>query len=131
MSEPEWIKLNTVFAIHDEQLAEHGGLGGVRDQGLLESALGRPMNLFAYGSPKPDIAALTAAYAYGIARNHAFVDGNKRCSRVVARTFLLANGGYGIKADESEQVKIWCDLADGTMSEDEFATWLRTVMTTA
>jgi death on curing protein len=126
-TEPEWICLNAVFAIHDEQIAEHGGSMGIRDQGLLESAITRAQNLHAYSHP--DIAALAASYAYGIARNHAFVDGNKRTSRVVTRTFLMLNGGYRIAADKAEQVKVWLDLAAGTLSEEAFAEWLRTVMT--
>jgi death on curing protein len=128
-TEPEWICLNAVFAIHDEQLAEHGGSASIRDQGLLESALSRAQNLYAYSDPEPDIAALAACYAYGIAKNHGFVDGNKRTSRVVTRTFLMLNGGYSIAADKAEQVKVWLDLADGTMSEEAFTAWLRTVMT--
>ena len=92
-TEPEWICLKAVFAIHDEQIAEHGGLMGIKDQGLPESAITRAQNPYAYSHL--DIAALAASYAYGIARNHAFVDGNKRTSRVVTRTLLMLNGDTG------------------------------------
>src|SRR5919112_991843 len=86
-----WLLEETIMAIHQRQLAEHGGGEGVRDEGLLQSALARPQNLLAYGDPPPDIASLAAAYAYGIARNHPFVDGNKRTALIVARLFLLLN----------------------------------------
>jgi death-on-curing protein len=118
-----WIKENSVLAIHDEQIAEHGGLAGVRDLPLLQSALARPQNLEAYGSP--DIADLAAAYAFGIARNHAFLDGNKRTAWVVAETFLLKNG-YELFASDRDGVITMLAVADGTMSEPELAIWLRT-----
>jgi death on curing protein len=119
----EWVRSDTTFAIHDEQLAEHGGLSGVRDIGLLESALARPQHLEAYGNP-PDIADLAAAYAFGIARNHPFMDGNKRTSFVVTRVFLALNG-YDITVDDLSKLKVWLGLSDGSMSESECAEWLR------
>jgi death-on-curing protein len=118
-----WIKESSVLAIHEEQIAEHGGLAGIRDMPLLLSALGRPQNLAAYGSP--DIADLAAAYAVGIARNHAFLDGNKRTAWVVAETFLLKNG-YDLVASDRDGVTTMLAVADGTMSEPELAVWFRT-----
>jgi len=118
-----WIKESSVLAIHDEQISEHGGLAGVRDLPLLQSALARPQNLEAYGNP--DIADLAAAYAVGIARNHAFLDGNKRTAWVVAETFLLKNG-YELIANDRDGVMTMLAVADGTMSERELAIWLRT-----
>jgi death-on-curing protein len=118
-----WIKDSSVLAIHDEQIAEHGGPPGVRDLSLLLSALARPQNLAAYGSP--DIADLATAYAVGIARNHAFLDGNKRTAWVVAETFLLKNG-YELIARDEDGVTTMLAVADGTMSEPELAVWFRT-----
>jgi death-on-curing protein len=119
-----WVAKTVVLAIHDEQIAEHGGLSGIRDKNLLESALARPAQLQAYGEPAPDIAALAAAYAFGIAKNHAFVEGNKRTSSVVTRTFLVLNG-YDITADDLTRLEVWDQLTDGRMSEEECAEWLR------
>ena len=118
----EWVQEAVVLAIHDQQIAEHGGLSGVRDLPLLQSVLARPKNLEAYGTP--DIAGLAAAYAFGIAKNHAFVDGNKRTSSVVTGTFLLLNG-HDFTADEATRLSIWLTVGDGTTSEDELATWIR------
>jgi len=118
-----WIKDSSVLAIHDEQIAEHGGLVGVRDLPLLLSALARPQNLVAYGNP--DIADLAASYAIGIARNHAFLDGNKRTAWVVAETFLLKNG-YELIARDEDGVTTMLAVAEGSMAEPEFAIWLRT-----
>lgn len=117
-----WIRDSSVLAIHDEQIAEHGGLAGVRDLSLLLSALARPQNLAAYGSP--DLADLATAYAVGIARNHAFLDGNKRTAWVVAETFLLKNG-YELIARDEDGVNTMLAVADGTMSEPELAVWFR------
>ncbi len=117
-----WIKESSVLAIHDEQIAEHGGLAGVRDLPLLQSALARSQNLEAYGNP--DIADLAAAYAVGIARNHAFLDGNKRTAWVVAETFLLKNG-CELFASDRDGVMTMLSIADGTMSEPELAIWVR------
>jgi death-on-curing protein len=111
-----------VLAIHEEQIAEHGGLAGVRDLPLLQSALARPQNLAAYGTP--DVADLAASYAVSIARNHAFLDGNKRTAWVVAETFLLKNG-YELIARDDDGVTAMLAVADGTMPEQEFAIWLR------
>jgi death-on-curing protein len=122
--EPRWIRDDVVAAVHLRQLAEHGGLAGLRDEGLLASALERPRNLFAYGEPPPDISALAAAYAYGIARNHPFVDGNKRVSFVVCQAFLLING-LDIEASQEEKYNVWWRLAAGELSQDELAVWLR------
>jgi len=118
-----WIKENSVLAMHDEQIAEHGGLAGIRELPLLQSALARPQNLEAYGGP--DIADLAAAYAVGIARDHAFLDGNKRTAWVVAETFLLKNG-YELIASDRDGVMAMLAVAGGSMSEPEFAIWLRT-----
>lgn len=118
-----WIRESSVLAIHEEQIAEHGGLAGMRDLPLLQSALGRPQNLAAYGDP--DIADLAASYAIGIARNHAFLDGNKRTAWVVAETFLLKNG-YELIARDQDGVTTMLAVADGSMPEQEFAIWLRT-----
>jgi death-on-curing protein len=118
-----WIKESCVLAIHDEQIAEHGGLAGIRDMPLLLSALGRPQNLAAYGNP--DIADLAASFAIGIARNRAFLDGNKRAAWVVAETFLLKNG-HELVASDRDGVTTMLAVADGTMSEPELALWFRT-----
>ena len=120
--EPVWLLRSVVEAIHDEQLAEHGGGEGLRDAGLLESALSRPRNLAAYDAP--DMAALAAAYGYGIARNHAFVDGNKRTAFVAVELFLDLNG-YVLTAGDAECVMTMERLADGTLSEQDFAAWIR------
>ena len=109
--------------MHDEQIAEHGGLAGVRDLGLVLSALARSQNLAAYGNP--DIADLAAAYAVGIARNHAFLDGNKRTAWVAAETFLLKNG-YELIASDEAGVTAMLAVAEGSMPEPEFAIWVRT-----
>jgi death on curing protein len=117
-----WVALAVAEAAHLEQLAEHGGGEGVRDAGLLESAMARPQNLATYGDP--DVAALAAAYGFGIARNHPFVDGNKRTAAVVAETFLVLNG-YSLTATDAELVVAILALAAGELSEDELADWLR------
>jgi death on curing protein len=122
MQEPEWVSKAVVLALHEEQLAEHGGSPGLRDEGLLESALGKPQNLLSYG--EPDLADLAAAYAVGLAKNHPFIDGNKRVSNVVTLTFLLLNGS-DLKAEDAEQVRVWLAIADGTMSEEHAANWIR------
>lgn len=117
-----WIEKAVVLAIHDEQIAEHGGSTGLRDGGLLESALARPQNAAAYG--EPDVAALAAAYGFGVARNHPFVDGNKRTAAILTRLFPLLNG-YDVEAQEAEVVTVFLDLAAGKLSEDELAAWVR------
>ncbi len=110
------------MAAHAEQLVEHGGGEGVRDPAQLESAMARPLNLVAYGDP--DAAALAAAYAFGIARNHPFVDGNKRTAAVVSETFLVLNG-FALGASDAELVVAFLALAAGELSEAETANWFR------
>ena len=124
MTEPDWkwVTIDAVLAIHDRQLAEHGGGSGTRDRGLVESALARPQQLAAYSNP--DVAALAAAYAIGIAKNHGFVDGNKRTAWVVCRLFLALNGG-DLRFDKVEAVKVVEQVAAGEMVEAELAEWLR------
>lgn len=119
-----WIEKPLVLMLHDRQIAEHGGLGGVRDDGLLQSALARPQQLFAYGDPPPDLADLAASLAHGIAKNHAFVDGNKRTAFVAYRTFLALNQ-MSLEASADEKYTTILALAEGTLSESEFAAWLR------
>jgi death-on-curing protein len=121
----DWVWIATAVAMeaHREQLIEHGGGQGVRDSGLLESATARPQHLVAYG--QPDAAALAAAYAYGIARNHPFVDGNKRTAAVVSETFLVLNG-FALEASDAEVVVAFLALAAGELGEDELADWFRT-----
>lgn len=118
-----WIDAHVVLAIHDEQLAEHGGAPGVRDIGLLESALARPQHLATYAD-EFDIAALAAAYGYGLVRNHPFVDGNKRTSLVVMELFLVLNGHH-LLAENAECVATMLGLAEGRISEADFAEWIR------
>ena len=117
-----WVDSAAALAAHREQLQEHGGGDGIRDNGLFESAMARPQNLVANG--EPDAAALAAAYAFGIARNHPFVDGNKRTAAVVSETFLNLNG-FTIEASDAELVVTFLDLAAGEISEDELADWFR------
>jgi len=117
-----WVSLRAVLAMHAAQIAEHGGGEGVRDEGLLESALARPLNLSAYGTP--DMAALAAAYAFGVARNHPFVDGNKRTAFVLAATFLALNG-HRLVAEERDVVETFLALAAGMLEEDALADWFR------
>jgi len=122
MTGPVWLSPDVVLAIHDEQIAEHGGGEGIRDLGLLESALARPMNLVAYGYP--DLPALAASLGYGLARNHPFVDGNKRTAYVAVETFLALNG-LDLIAGDAECVVVMLDLAAGALPEEGFAAWLR------
>jgi len=119
-----WIEKRLVLAIHDRQLAEHGGSSGVRDDHLLESALARPQQLHAYGDPPPDLADLAATLAYGLARNHPFVDGNKRTAYVACRTFLVLNDA-DLTANAEEKYLTIIALAEGKLSVEEFAGWLR------
>jgi death-on-curing protein len=129
MPEPAvWIRTDVALAIHRRQLAEHGGADGVRDRGLLTSALARPRNILAYSDPRPDLATLASAYAFGIARNHPFVDGNKRTAYVVCRTFLLLNG-HDLAASREEKYSTFLSLAEGGLSEEELAAWLREHLT--
>ena len=117
-----WVATEVALAAHAEQLAEHGGAQGARDMGALESAMVRPRNLAQYEAP--DAAALAAAYAFGIARNHPFVDGNKRTAAVVSETFLVLNG-HALDATDAELVVAVLALAAGELSEDEQADWFR------
>jgi death-on-curing protein len=110
-------------AIHEAQLAEHGGISGIRDEGLLSSALARPHNLEAYGD-NPDAAGLAAAYAFGIARNHPLLDGNKRTAFVVMELFLNLNG-WLLEADDAVCISMMLTLASGDLSENMLAKWLR------
>ena len=121
-----WIEESVVWAIHEAQLAEHGGSVGVRDAGLLASAMGRPINLAAYGTP--DVAACAAAYGYGIARNHPFIDGNKRTAFVCTELFLMLNGA-NLTADDANCVATMLALAAGDLAEADFAAWLRSYTT--
>jgi death-on-curing protein len=117
-----WLLGSVVGAVHEEQLAEHGGAVGLRDKGLLDSALARPLHLAAYGDP--DAAALAAAYGFGLARNHPFIDGNKRTAFVAVELFLQLNG-WRLTANDVDCVLTMLSLASGTLSEDAFADWLR------
>lgn len=119
-----WIEKPLALAIHDRQLSEHGGGTGVRDAALLDSALARPQQLFAYGDPPPDLAALAASLAYGIARNHPFVDGNKRTAAVACETFIRLNSS-ALQADDLELYPVYIALAEGSLTEEELAAWLR------
>lgn len=117
-----WVANEVALSAHREQLAEHGGGDGVREASMLESAMMRPQNLAAYG--EPDLAALAASYAFGIARNHPFVDGNKRTAAVVAETFILLND-HVLTANNGELAVTILALAAGELSEDELAQWFR------
>ena len=128
MSQWTWIEESVVWAMHEAQLAEHGGSAGVRDPGLLASALARPLNLAAYDG-EADAALLAAAYGFGIARNHPFIDGNKRTAFVCTELFLALNG-YQLQAEDAACVSTMLALAAGDLPESEFAAWLRTNTTT-
>jgi death-on-curing protein len=119
-----WIEKKLAFAIHDRQLAEHGGSSGVRDEGLLESALARPQQLHAYGDPTPDLADLAASLAHSLARNHPFVDGNKRTAIVACEIFIELNGAV-LEAENAELFPAVLALAEGKLSTEEFVAWLR------
>ncbi len=121
MSEPLWLAIDAVRAIHQELIAEYGGSPGIRDVGLLESAFARPRQLLAYGDP--GLFELAAAYAFGIVRNHPFVDGNKRTGMMAAYVFLRING-YRLEASEAEAVVVFQDLAAGEIDEAVLAKWI-------
>ena len=121
--EPRFIGADVARAVHDRQLAEHGGLSGVKDAGLLDSAMSRPLNKFGYG--ETDLCALAAAYAFGIARNHPFADGNKRTAWVIARLFLKLNA-VELAFDKADAIRTMLALASGTLEEDALAAWFRT-----
>ncbi|HVR90507.1 MAG TPA: type II toxin-antitoxin system death-on-curing family toxin [Novosphingobium sp.] len=126
--EPRWVGERAALAIHDRQLAEHGGPTGIRAAGAFESALARPVNRWACG--EDDLFALAAAYAFGIARNHPFVDGNKRTAWTLARVFLIKNG-RDLDFDEREAIDLVQALAAGELSEDELADWFRARLASA
>ncbi|MEM8865006.1 MAG: type II toxin-antitoxin system death-on-curing family toxin [Planctomycetota bacterium] len=129
MDEPEWILRESVLIAHELQLHEHGGQAGIRDEGLLDSALSRPRHQWTYGSPPPDVASLGAAYAFGIARNHPFFDGNKRTAAVVCEAFLMTLGKRLVATDD-DWYEAMMALAAGELSEDAFAKWLRDHLST-
>lgn len=122
MQEWVWLAPAVVEAVHAEQLAEHGGAPGTRDAGLLESALARPRHLASYGDP--DIADLAVAYGYGVARNHPFIDGNKRTAFVAVELFLALNGA-DVTATDADCVLTMLDVAAGSLDEAAFAAWIR------
>jgi death-on-curing protein len=121
MKEPIWIDKPEVLIAHSMQLAEHGGSDGIRDETLPDSALAKPRNVFAYAD-SPSLPRLAASYAYGIARNHAFVDGNKRTALVVSEGFLRLNG-MKVVSNPEEKYLTFLHLADGSLSEDDLAAW--------
>jgi len=121
VKEPRWISREVVLAIHEQSLAQYGGSAGIRDEGLLDSALGRPQNLFAY--EQPIIFAMAAAYASGIIRNHPFIDGNKRTGFVVCAVFLERNG-YELVASEEDATLTTLALAASEIKEADYASWL-------
>ncbi len=126
IGEVEWIEIDVVLGYHNRQIAEHGGTEGLRDEGLLLSALARPQNLNAYGE-SVDISALAASYAFGITKNHPFLDGNKRTALVVSIAFLNLNG-FDFDVEPPETYRKFYDLAQGTLSEEELAAWYRDVV---
>ena len=123
MNEPIWVSKRAVLAVHHEQIAEHGGSSGIRDESLLDSALAKAHNVFAYGE-RPDIFTLAASYAFGIARNHPFIDGNKRTALTTSMMFLDRNN-WEIDVPLADCYVTFLQLADGTVSEQELAAWFR------
>src|SRR6185437_15927665 len=123
MSEPLWLNRRALELLHSESIAEHGGASGLRDEGLFESALARPQNLFAYKTDT-DLARLAATYAFGLAKTHAFVDGNKRIAFIAAATFLKLNGQQ-LLADQAKATLVMLSVASGAFSEEELACWIR------
>jgi death-on-curing protein len=117
-----WVERDIMLAVHDEQLEEHGGLSGLRDMGLFESAMERPKNLAAYESP--DVSDLAASYGCGLAKNHPFLDGNKRTAYVAMELFLVLNG-YQLMSSDADSVLTMLQVAAGDMSEKAFAKWIR------
>jgi len=124
MTEPIWTNLRVIKAFHDRQINEHGGLPGLRDKGLLLSALSRPENTYHYSSPKPDVAELAAAYGFGLAKNHPFNDANKRTALIAMRLFLKLNG-YDLATSPEDKYKTIIRVAASDISEDELAHWIR------
>jgi death-on-curing protein len=124
MTEPEWLDEAIVLRLHAEQLSQFGGLAGIRDFGLLSSALARPKHVSHFSQSKPGIIRLAASYAFGIAKNHPFADGNKRSSLIACHLFLRRNG-FQLIAPQSEQILVILDLAAGSIGEEQFEAWLR------
>jgi death-on-curing protein len=122
MSDWKWVNRKALLLLHDESLAEHGGASGLRDEGLLDSALARPLNLALY--EQPDLAALAASYGVGLAKNHPFVDGNKRAAFLAVGLFLLANG-HRLQATQADATLTMLAVAAGELDETGFAAWLR------
>ncbi|HEY2886628.1 MAG TPA: type II toxin-antitoxin system death-on-curing family toxin [Rhizomicrobium sp.] len=122
MTDWVWLDSDALLAAHDEQLAEHGGASGIRDIGMFESALARPKNQAAYG--EPDAAALAAAYAFALAKNHPFIDGNKRIALVALESFLVLNG-FDLKADDGQATLVILSVAAGSFGEEELTAWIR------
>ena len=122
MSHWKWVSREVLLLLHDESLAEHGGAAGTRDEGLLESALARPLHLVAYGAP--DVADLAAAYGLGLAKKHPFVDGNKRAAFLAVGLFLMVNG-HRLRASQVEATLTMLELAAGHLNEADFAQWIR------
>jgi death-on-curing protein len=123
MRPPHWLDRRAIELLHDESIAEHGGIEGLRDQGLLVSALARPQNLFAHEDER-DLPRLAASYAFGLAKNHPFADGNKRIAFIAAALFLRLNGKR-LAADQAEAALTFLSLAAGTVSEAELSQWIR------
>ncbi|MEJ1967964.1 MAG: type II toxin-antitoxin system death-on-curing family toxin [Rhizomicrobium sp.] len=121
MTDWVWLDPQVLLVVHDEQIAEHGGAGGIRDSGLFESALARARNLAAYENP--DVSKLAAAYAFGLAKNHAFIDGNKRIALIAMELFLNLNG-YELAVDDAQCVLVILSVASSAMSEAELAAWI-------
>lgn len=121
--EPEWLLKEVVLSFHDQQLREHGGGHGMGDESLLDSALNKPVQMWHYKEPKPNIPTLAAAYAYGLANNHPFVDGNKRTAAIACEVFLLLNG-YEFTVSETEKYPHYYGLASGEHSQESFTEWL-------
>jgi len=126
VDEPNWLTHTMVEAAHSDQVREHGGLLGVRDDGLLESALARPRHRWSF-EPQADLASLAASYGFGLTKNHPFMDGNKRIGFVAMNMFLLVNG-YEIEAPEPEIIAVMLQLANGALNESGLVDWLRSVV---
>jgi death-on-curing protein len=122
MSQPVWLLRSVIDAVHDMQLTEHGGATGIRDEGLLESALARPVTAYGYG--ETELCMLAALYAHGISRNHPYIDGNKRTAFLSAYTFLKING-VSLVSDEVSATTVMLSVASGKMTESQLAAWLR------
>lgn len=124
MDEPRWLWRTFIDAMHRELIAEHGGLYGVRDEGLIESALSRPLNRWHYEGAGVDLADLAAAYGFGLARNHGYLDGNKRIALAAIHMFAWING-HEVVVEEPDEVAVMLDVASGRLEEAELAAWIR------